>query len=689
MWKWICNPLQGGFFPKNYTVTYLILLLMLFSETVCAGSEITEEDFLSDIPVVIAATRLPQSVIDTPVSMTVIDRKMIEASGFVEIPDLFRLVPGFQVGLSWRDHHTAVTYHGQSDGLSRRMQVLIDGRVAVGSLFGIVDWDRLGIVLDDIDRIEVVRGSAGVAYGSNAFVGAINIVTKEPYANPGWRASAITGSQDTSIVSTQYSHIGERFDYIASASYFHTDGFDDVNDESTARSGRLKGRFQPTSHTALDFQLGYSKGPWGRGGIGVSIDPVGSKEPTEQYGNFRLTQSGTPGNEWYVQLGLSSSEEEDKFNAGYLSDILGVPSAQIPIIVPGQQDQEIIGSAFDFTSNRFDFEFQKTNLLGGKHRTLWGLGYRRDTVDGRAVIRSNDRESMETYRAYGNLEYRLADNMLMNLGLSYEDNNFVQGKVSSRLGVNVTLAKGHVFKVAAAESWRQPYLAEHLHDVSIRLNDGSVLEQVQISLEKLEPERLRSFEIGYVGYWLDRALLTEVKLFREEFERELEFVADPFYPEVISLFNPGTILDTNGGATDVMGIETGASWEFSHQSRLWVSYAYAEVDQHCQELAFRCAHENDATPRHTASVLMSHGFGRDWEASLGYYYLDEMAWTFWGGDRESYGRVDMRIAKSFNLNGAGLKLELIGQNLGGDYNEFNQNNVFETRTFVRATLQFH
>ena len=359
---------------KKIMTVSLIPVLALISCMVLADSGITEEDFLSDIPVVVAATRLPQSVADTPVSMTVIDRKMIEASGFVEIPDLFRLVPGFQVGLSWRDHHTAVTYHGQSDGLSRRMQVLIDGRVAVGSLFGIVDWDRLGIVLDDIDRIEVVRGSAGVAYGSNAFVGAINIVTREPFANPGWKMSATNGSQDTNIFATQYSHAGEKFDYIASASYFHTDGFDDVNDDSTARSARLKGHYQHTSNTALDFQFGYLKGPWGRGGVGLTVDPATSKEPTEQYGNFRLTQSTSPGNEWYLQFGLSSSQEEDKYNVGLLSDLLGVSPAQVPVITQGQQDQKIIGSAFDFTSNRFDVEFQKTSMLGDRHRTLWGVG---------------------------------------------------------------------------------------------------------------------------------------------------------------------------------------------------------------------------------------------------------------------------------------------------------------------------
>lgn len=687
--QWTSPSVEKISSPKKYKQVFLLLLFSLVSKLVFAGAGLTEEDFLTDIPKVMSATRLPQSVTDTPVAMTVIDRKMIEASGFIEIPDLFRLVPGFQVGLSWRDHHSTVTYHGQSDGLSRRMQVLIDGRVAVGSLFGIVDWDRLGIVIDDIDRIEVVRGPASVAYGSSAFTGAINIVTHEPFANPGWRMGVTSGSEDIGLVSTQYSHVGEKFDYIASASYFHTDGFDGVNDESTARSGRLKGHYQYASNMALDFQIGYSEGPWGRGGIGISIDPIAEKEATEQYGNFRFTQSVSPGNEWYFQFGLSSTEEDDKFNAGLLSDILGVPPVQVPVIVPGQQDQQIIGSAFDFTSNRLDLEFQKMSIFGDQHRTVWGLGYRKDTVKGISVIGTNDRESMETYRAFGNLEYRLSERILLNVGTTYEDNNVVKGRFSSRLGFNLTMAKGHVFKLAVAESWRQPYLAEQQHDVAIRLNDGSVLEQVQLSSGKLDPERLRSYEIEYVGHWLSRTFLTEVKIFREELERELEFVADPFYPEVVSLFNPGTILDKSGGATDTMGIETGVSWEFTNQSRLWATYAFAEVDQDCQELSFRCFHENDATPRHTASLLISHDFGSSWEGSIGYYYLDEMAWTFWGGDRESYDRVDLRIAKNVKFSRSKLKLELIGQNLGGDYREFNENNMFETRTFIRATLQFH
>ena len=336
--------------------------LSLFSDGLLAKGSMTEQDVMAEIPMVVSATRLPQPVTDTPVAITVIDRQMIDASGFLEIPDLLRLVPGFQVGLSWRDHHTAASYHGQSDGLSRRMQILIDGRVAIGSLFGIVDWDRLGIVVDDIDRIEVVRGPASVSFGSNAFIGAINIITRGPYDHPGWRMSAAAGSRDMGMTSAQYSHVGKKFDYRASANYFHTDGFSGVNDEAIVRSGRLQGHYQMNADTALDFQLGHAQGPWGRGGSGLAIDPVSDKDATEQYGNLRLTQSVSPGNEWYLQLGVSVSEEDDTFNAGLLSDLLGVSPVQVPSIVLGQQDQQVSGNTFDYDAKRLDVEFL-TSLL--------------------------------------------------------------------------------------------------------------------------------------------------------------------------------------------------------------------------------------------------------------------------------------------------------------------------------------
>lgn len=664
-----------------------VLALAFAPLLVNANDGLSEDDLMADIPVTLSVTRLPQSTTDTPMAITVIDRQMIEASGFIEIPDVLRLVPGFQVGLSWRDHHTAVTYHGQSDGLSRRMQVLIDGRVAVGSLFGLVDWDRLGITIDDIERIEVIRGPAGVAFGSNAFIGAINIVTRGPYTNPGWRFSAASGSRDTSVATAQYAETGERFDYRAAASYYHTDGFEGVNDQSIARSARFQGHYQLAPLTRLDFQLANSEGPWGRGGSGVPIDPVGEKDATEQSGNFRFTHSTEPGHEWYLQFGFSSSEESEDFLLGQLSEILGVAPGDVPLLLPGEQDQPVFGHTFDYQVYRRDFEFQQL-LTGERSRLAWGGGYRKDLVNIREITGIKEWADMETYRLQGNLEYRLTDKLLFNGGLIYEDNDINPGELSWRLGLNYSLLPGQVLRASVARSWRQPFLIENFHHIALRLENGTELETTQLAPDGLDAERLRSYELGYIGQWFSGRLTTEVKLYREEFEDEVEYNWDPTYPELVSLFNPGAIIDLNSGSTDINGFETGIQLQADEKTRLWLSYAYADADQSSPAMAFRNFYENSATPRHTASLLVARDLGKDWQISAGYYYLDQMSWVLWGADVDSYDRLDLRLARDIHFSGADLKLELIGQNLGGDYYEFNNLNQFETRTFLRATLQF-
>lgn len=116
-----------------------------------------EELFFQEIPSVISATRLQQSKAQIPASVTVINRVMIEASGFVEIVDLLRLVPGFQVAhVDGRSH--VATSHGQSSQYQARLLILVDGRSVYLPFFSNADWTTLGVQIDDIERIEVIRG---------------------------------------------------------------------------------------------------------------------------------------------------------------------------------------------------------------------------------------------------------------------------------------------------------------------------------------------------------------------------------------------------------------------------------------------------------------------------------------------------------------------------------------------------
>lgn len=170
------------------------LLLMVLVLPVSAEENL----FFTELPVVASVSRLPQRLADAPASVSVIDRDMIRASGARSLNDLFRLVPGFQT-FAHSDVAARVNYHGITDDndFSPRMQVLVDGRSLHSPLFrGGVNWALIPVALEDIERIEVVRGSNSVSFGNNAFMGVVNIVTMDPSLVRGVSLSTSNGSQN-------------------------------------------------------------------------------------------------------------------------------------------------------------------------------------------------------------------------------------------------------------------------------------------------------------------------------------------------------------------------------------------------------------------------------------------------------------------------------------------------------------
>ena len=134
-----------GMAPRKFKYRAVIATLFagLAAQGVWAADFSSELDYLQDFPIVLSASRLAQPISETPNAMTVIDRKMIDASGARNIPELFRLVPGMYVG--YADGHTAiVSYRGTTDTFARRMQVLIDGRTVYLPPFGQVSWAEIG-----------------------------------------------------------------------------------------------------------------------------------------------------------------------------------------------------------------------------------------------------------------------------------------------------------------------------------------------------------------------------------------------------------------------------------------------------------------------------------------------------------------------------------------------------------------
>lgn len=159
--------------PGCYQHRWLALLVAVFSQPVWAF-----EEFEPELPLVLSAVRLQQPMAEVPVSVTVIDARQIRQWGITRVVDIFNYVPGMFVGDELDTRSSSVVYHSGDVSLARRLEVLVDGRSVYESSFSRVDWDRLGVAIEDIERVEVTRSPSASSYGLNAFQGVVNIITR-------------------------------------------------------------------------------------------------------------------------------------------------------------------------------------------------------------------------------------------------------------------------------------------------------------------------------------------------------------------------------------------------------------------------------------------------------------------------------------------------------------------------------
>jgi len=236
-------------------------------------SDSSADYYFQEFPVVLTASRLSQPLSEAPSAMTVIDREMIKASGFRSVPELMRLVPGMYVGYA-DANRPVVSFHGATDEFSRRMQILIDGRSAYLPPFGGVNWADLPLQIEDIERIEVVRGPSSASHGTNSFYGVINVITRDALSQVGGSVS-VTGG-DASDVSARFGKAGEQFDYRLSVGYRSDQGIDNaiLNDHNRTRLFNFRGNYHPNATDSLDVQLGASDGVYGLGVAGRPEDAL-------------------------------------------------------------------------------------------------------------------------------------------------------------------------------------------------------------------------------------------------------------------------------------------------------------------------------------------------------------------------------------------------------------------------------
>ncbi|MDH5501996.1 MAG: TonB-dependent receptor, partial [Gammaproteobacteria bacterium] len=394
---------------------------------------------------------------------------------------------------------------------------------------------------------------------------------------------------------------------------------------------------------------------------------------------LRWTHTEDSDTAWQLQFNRSAYESDE--NARLLvSDWYDVAPEVVPFII-GQPDQYFSYNQFETDSLTHDIEIQRASLLGQQLRLTIGAGYRWEAV--RHFLTADRKHTANSLRVFGAVEWRPSDNLVVTANALLDDNTLGGTSISPRIGANYRLSNGDTLRTAATRGHKHPSLLEENWDAMMRLDDGTPVTLWAKSDGNLDAEQRTVFEVGYLGQRFDERLQFDARVYHEDVDDAVIYARDITCPQPIGF--PFCYRVGNYLAYKAVGAELGLDFRATARDTLRISYAYADIDGSVPyylvpEIEQDLEH---TAPRHSGSLLVSHRFDLGWEVSGAVYAARKTNWYIDGSFVEDALRLDLRLAKAMKFGRSDAKLELIVQNLGGDYEEFMSQNRFDTRAFMR------
>lgn len=658
--------------------------------TVAGTAPASDDLFFSELPIVASVSRLPQRLADAPSAVTVIDRATIRASGARALSDVFRLVPGFQT-FAGSDKPVAVHYHGITDqDYAARMQVLVDGRSLHSPLFsGGMNWELVPVALEDIERIEVVRGSNTTAYGTNAFLGVINIVTREPALVRGLSLAASNGNQ------------GVR-DYT-----LRTGG-------ALGQAGNFRLTVQTRSDNGLDHRLE-------RHPIGANWRDSNRSRLVDLRSDFQITPRD------YLEIGIGRVDSRKL--TGRVVRTTGLPEAGDPLRdfdqastwlqarwLHSYADNADVALRYTYSTDTLDNSFVhpllgKTNPYGGRGtrneiealhtflptadtRLAWGASWRRDTLHSRTMLYGRGEVARNTGRLFANGDWRPVHWLTLNAGLSQEYDSLAGSHFAPRASLNFHVDPENTLRLGYARAWRTPSALDY------KANQRANLTQMEwVGNPDLPAERLKSWELGYLGDWRAWRMSLDVRLFREQVsDRQIMRIRPTAVPAL-------TVQDVHD--LKLHGYEWQWKWQPLDGSRIALSHARVKIDASLTANGWRLANpatgsnfsnpitriqnyidlSEQSAPRRSTSLLWMQTLPWGLDFSIARYWVREIQWTR-NTSAERYNRTDARIAYTFRSGAQRGELAYTVQSLDGRHAEERMQRIVERRHWVTLGLDF-
>lgn len=646
------------------------ILPMLVATQGVHAKELSEVDFLASGTTVLTASRLAQPIMDSPNAITVLDRATIEASGYHNLSDLFRLVPGMYVGQIKGWFHSVS--HTLADEYARRMQVLVDGRSIYLPSFGGVRWDMLPLAIDDIERIEVVRGPNAATYGANAYTGVINIITRHPEDVVGRMLHLVTGDQNHREGWFRWAGAGESSSHRLTLGRREDGGFAAQYDDERSNALNYRGEFNLAPGRALGVHFGVLEGTRGDGDL---IKP--ENQPHDEAVKTYFGQVD------YRQPLFERTELLAKVSFNHDSLSSDIPT---PAVAPGSYYEK------DLHSTRWHGEFQFNTHHASDLRSSWGGYLRQDAVQSRHYWNTADRLHANSKGVFGHLEWRMAPEWLLNAGAFWEDYETVGGKLSPRMTLSWQPSPRHTVRFGISKAYRNPVMFETHADWNLTLLTANGVPlgvfgpYIQAS-NNIKPEDMLSQEISYLGMWPEQGVTLDARLFKERIGQfisaECTVPSTLLNPKPCSFAIPANAPRDffNIGSATQKGLEAQLKWQPSGRTQILANYAFLRIDSNFDERRY--------SPHHIEGLHLMHQFPGGIDLTFSHYWtssFEPIGQDVLPGSR----RWDAHVAKKLALGQANAKVAFGVENIGKSYREFSDEpeNLFDTRGYVHLKVDF-
>jgi iron complex outermembrane receptor protein len=644
---------------------------MALAQSPTVPNAASEADFLEDMPIILSVSRLAQRLDETPGAVTLLDRNFIRLSGARDIVDLLRMVPGFQSTNSFETDAPMATYHGRVDDWANRIQVLIDGRSVYSShLQGSAGIGWQSLALDDIERVEILRGSNSAAYGARAFLGVVNLVSRDVRSTHGTATSFNAGENGIADAGVRWGWGSAESNYRLSVDSRGDQGLRGAFGANRTNRVNFASHFSLPGDQELEFRTGALAMMAGRGYPGDAGNNQRSYQTDSAYMQFDWRRQISPEQDLVVSASHTQIDHRDVFP--YLDASMDKDDLGVSIIY--------YGIPIDFGGKEYNnaLSLQSTLRYSDTLRLVGGTEFRHEKVVSKSSFDILERVDSSFVRLFGNVEWRQNPSLIWNLGGLAETSSLGGDSLSPRLMLNWHVNDQHTLRAGASTAFRPPSAFEKFAAVRYYDQNGKNPITTTENHGLARSEKVLSEELGYYFNIPKQQLSGDVRVFRES-------VIDGISPT-------GTVTGReyfNGDNYRITGVEYQLAWKPWESTRLGLNQTLTQIDIESlvdESTAFRVKH---GAPRLTSAFHVFQTLSPGVTLSLLHQEVQDVALMSDANRFQLFSmkRTDVRLAKAFRWAANNAELALTVQNIDQPYRDSDRKFWFDRRAMLTLRIE--